>query len=55
MAFHNSMTFMRSGTQINFVSLVEGLNITQIVESGYVATINYVLQDDFELEAQIIK
>jgi len=44
-----SMTFMRSGTQINFVSLVNGLNIAQIVESGYVATINYVLQDDFEL------
>lgn len=46
---------MRSGTQINFVSLIDGLNIAQIEESGYVATINYVLQDDFELVAQIIE
>ena len=45
----HSMTFMRSGNQINFVSLINGLNIAQIAESGYVATINYVLQDDFEL------
>jgi len=44
-----SMTFMRAGTQINAVNLVNGLNIAQIVESGYVAIINYVVQTDFEL------
>jgi len=44
-----SMTFMRAGNQLNAVSLVKGLNIAQIVESGYVATINYAIQDEFEL------
>jgi hypothetical protein len=44
-----SMTFMRAGTQINAIALVKGLNIAQIVESGYVATINYAIQDEFEL------
>jgi len=45
----HSMTFMRDGTQVNKITLIEGLNIAQIVESGYVATLNFANQGDFEL------
>ena len=44
-----SMTFLKAGTQINAVSLVDGINIAQIVETGFIAKINYMTQSDFEL------
>jgi hypothetical protein len=43
------MTFLKEGAQINPVTLIDGLNTIQIVESGYTSNIYFVKQDDFEL------
>jgi hypothetical protein len=44
-----TMTFLKEGAQINPVTLIDGLNTIQIVESGYISNIYFVKQDDFEL------
>ncbi|MFT4804475.1 MAG: hypothetical protein ACI9YE_001679 [Psychroserpens sp.] len=44
-----TMTFLKEGAQINPVTLIDGLNTIQIVESGYTSNIYFVKQDDFEL------
>lgn len=44
-----SMVFMRGGTQKHPVNLSDGVNIAQLIENGYIATVNYIIQDDFEL------
>lgn len=44
-----SMTFISDGIQRNPISLEVGLNIAQIVESGYRTSIKYAIQGDFEL------
>jgi len=44
-----TMTFLKEGAQINPVTLIDGLNTVQIVESGFTSNINFVKQDDFQL------
>lgn len=44
-----TMTFLKEGAQIDPVTLIDGMNTIQIVESGYTSNIYYVKQDDFEL------
>lgn len=45
----HSMTFMNEGTQINKITLGEGLNTAKIVGDSLVATLNYASQIEFEL------
>jgi hypothetical protein len=44
-----SMTFLQEGSQIDPVTLIDGMNTVQIVESGYTSNLYYVEQDDFQL------
>ena len=44
-----TMTFLLEGTQINPVTLIDGMNTVQIVESGYSSNLYYAEQDPFEL------
>ena len=44
-----TMTFLKEGVQINPVTLIDGMNTIQIVESGFTSNIYFVKQDDFEL------
>ncbi len=44
-----TMTFNRLEDQQNQINLIEGENVVQIVETGFVAKVSYVAQDDFEL------
>ncbi len=44
-----SMTFDRLEDQQNQINLIEGENVVQLVETGFVAKVSYIAQDDFEL------
>lgn len=44
-----TMTFLKEGSQINPVTLLDGLNTVQIVESGYTSNLNFVAQGEFQL------
>lgn len=44
-----TMTFLEEGVQINPVTLLDGENTAQIVESGFTSNINFVKQDEFQL------
>ena len=44
-----TMTFLKEGAQINPITLIDGLNTVQIVESGYTSNLNFVAQSEFEL------
>ena len=47
--FLKTMTFLKEGTQLNPVTLIDGLNTAQIVESGYSSNIYFTAQGEFEL------
>jgi hypothetical protein len=44
-----SMTFLQEGSQIDPITLIDGMNTVQIVETGYTSNLYYVAQDDFQL------
>jgi hypothetical protein len=44
-----TMTFLSEGTQINPVTLIDGLNTVQIVESGYSSNLYFTAQGEFQL------
>ena len=44
-----TMTFLKEGAQVNPVTLLDGLNTVQIVESGYTSNLNFVAQGEFQL------